>query len=57
LVLVRGWGWSAGLLAWAASNLVLSGVLLRVGGQLTKGPYLPETIAGLTKTTRALVGR
>jgi hypothetical protein len=57
LVLVQGWGWIAALLAWAASNLVLSGVLLRVGGQLTKGPYLPETIAGLTKTTRALVGR
>jgi len=31
--------------------------LLRLGGQLTKGPYLPETMAGLTKTTRALVGR
>jgi len=24
---------------------------------MTKGPYLPETLAGLTKTTRALVGR
>lgn len=57
LVLVKGWGWIAALLAWAAANLVLSGLLLRLGGQLTKGPYLPETIAGLTKTTRALVGR
>jgi hypothetical protein len=36
---------------------VLSGVLLRVGGQLTKGPYLPQTAAGLSKTTRALFGR
>jgi len=57
LVLVQGWGWIPALLAWAAANLVLSGILLRVGGQLTKGPYLPETMAGLTKTTRALVGR
>ena len=57
LVLLQGWGWIQALLAWAAANLVLSGVLLRLGGQLTKGPYLPETMAGLTKTTRALVGR
>jgi uncharacterized membrane protein YqjE len=57
LVLVQGWGWIPALLAWAAANLVFSGILLRVGGQLTKGPYLPETMAGLTKTTRALVGR
>ena len=57
LVLVQGWGWIQALLAWAAANLVLSGLLLRLGGQLTKGPYLPETMAGLTKTTRALVGR
>jgi len=56
-VLVQGWGWIPALLAWAAANLVLSGILLRLGGQLTKGPYLPETMAGLTKTTRALVGR
>ena len=57
LVLVQGWGWIQALLAWAAANLLLSGALLRLGGQLTKGPYLPETMAGLTKTTRALVGR
>ncbi|MEN9387448.1 MAG: hypothetical protein RLZZ255_424 [Cyanobacteriota bacterium] len=57
LVLVQGWGWIQALLAWAAANLVLSGLLLRLGGQLTKGPYLPETMAGLMKTTRALVGR
>jgi uncharacterized membrane protein YqjE len=57
LVLVKGWSWISALLAFAAANLVLSGVLLRIGGQLSKGPYLPETMAGLTKTTRALVGR
>ena len=57
LVLIQGWGWIPALLAWAAANLVFSGILLRLGGHLTKGPYLPETMAGLTKTTRALVGR
>jgi len=57
LVLVKGWSWIAAVLAFAATNLVLSGVLLRIGGQLSKGPYLPETMAGITKTTRALVGR
>jgi hypothetical protein len=37
--------------------VVLSGFCLRIGGQLLKGPYLPETTAGLARTTRALTGR
>ena len=57
LVTARGWTWLQALAGLAAFNLVLTGVMLRIGGQLTKGPYLPETMAGLTKTTRALVGR
>jgi uncharacterized membrane protein YqjE len=57
LVLVKGWTWISALLAFALANLICSGVLLRLGGRLTKGPYLPETMAGLTKTTRAIVGR
>ena len=57
LVLVKGWTWISAVLAFSVVNLVLSGVLLRIGGLLTKGPYLPETMAGLTKTTRAIVGR
>jgi hypothetical protein len=24
---------------------------------MSRGPYLPETMAGLTKTTKALLGR
>ena len=51
------WSWIHSALALAAFNLVLTGLMLRIGGLLTKGPYLPETMAGLTKTTRALVGR
>jgi uncharacterized membrane protein YqjE len=52
-----GWGWIQAVLVLAGLNLLLTGLFLRVGGQMTKGPYLPETMAGLTKTTRALVGR
>jgi uncharacterized membrane protein YqjE len=52
-----GWSWIQSALALAALNLVLAGLFLRIGGQLTKGPYLPQTTAGLTKTTRALLGR
>jgi len=57
LHLERGWALPQASLALAALNLLLTGLFLRVGGQMTKGPYLPETMAGLTKTTRALLGR
>jgi uncharacterized membrane protein YqjE len=49
--------WIHSALAVAALNVVLAGVFLRIGGQLMKGPYLPQTTAGLSKTTRALLGR
>jgi uncharacterized membrane protein YqjE len=52
-----GWGWIQAVLVLAGLNLLLTGLFLRLGGQMTKGPYLPETMAGITKTTRALVGR
>ena len=53
------WGWSLmkGLLAMAVLDVVLAGVSLRIGGQLAKGPYLPQTLEGLSKTTRAVRGR
>ena len=53
------WGWSLmkGLLAMAVLDVVLAGVSLRIGGQLAKGPYLPQTLEGLSKTTRAVLGR
>ena len=53
----QGLTWIAAALVLAAINLVVSGVFLRVVGQLLKGPYLPQTTAGLGKTTRALLGR
>ena len=57
--LVQGQGWNLGqaLLAVAALDLTLAGASLRLGGQLTKGPYLPQTIEGLNRTSRALLGR
>ncbi len=38
-------------------NLILAGISLRIGGYLAKGPYLPETLEGLTKTTKAVLGK
>ena len=57
--LVQGQGWQLGqaLLAVAALDLTVAGASLRLGGQLTKGPYLPQTIKGLNRTSRALLGR
>ena len=52
-----GWSWLQAVLVLAAGDLALAGLLLRVGGQLLKGPYLPQTTAGLGRTTRALLGR
>jgi VIT1/CCC1 family predicted Fe2+/Mn2+ transporter len=53
----QGWPWIQASLVLAGINLLLTGLFLRVGGQMTRGPYLPETMAGLTKTTKALLGR
>ena len=38
-------------------NLGLAGMSLRIGGYLAKGPYLPETLEGIAKTTRAVFGK
>ena len=38
-------------------NLCLAGVSLRIGGHLAKGPYLPETLEGISKTTKAVLGK
>ncbi|MEB3199819.1 MAG: phage holin family protein [Synechococcaceae cyanobacterium] len=52
-----GLDWLRATALLAAIDLVLAGVSLRIGGALLKGPYLPETTAGLLRTTRALTGR
>ena len=38
-------------------NLALAGMSLRIGGYLAKGPYLPETLEGIVKTTKAVLGK
>tara|TARA_B100000579_G_C22643566_1_gene762659 strand:- start:245 stop:631 length:387 start_codon:yes stop_codon:yes gene_type:complete len=38
-------------------NLVLAGMSLKIGGHLAKGPYLPETLEGIAKTTKAVLGK
>tara|TARA_Y100001968_G_C19357872_1_gene718186 strand:- start:879 stop:1265 length:387 start_codon:yes stop_codon:yes gene_type:complete len=38
-------------------NLILAGISLRIGGYLAKGPYLPETLEGIAKTTKAVLGK
>ena len=53
------WGLSLSqaLLALASANLVLAGISLRIGGQVLKAPFLPQTLEGLSRTIRALLGR
>ena len=36
-------------------DLFLAGLSLKLGGKLAKGPYLPQTLEGLGKTTKAVV--
>ena len=45
------------LLVLAAANLVLAGLALRLGGQVLKGPFLPQTLEGISRTVRAVLGR
>ena len=52
-----GFSWLQTALLVTALNAALATICLRVGGQLLKGPFLPETTAGLMRTTRAITGR
>ena len=51
------WTLLQSLLTLAVLNVVIAGASLRIGGQLAKGPYLPQTLEGLSKATRAVMGR
>ena len=51
------WSLMRALLALAIGNVTLAGISLRLGGQLAKGPYLPQTLEGISRTTRAVLGR
>jgi hypothetical protein len=52
-----GWGWLGCALAVAGIDLAFAGLFLRIGGGMLKGPFLPETRLGLSRTSRALTGR
>ena len=51
--------WSAeyNLLIIMLVDLFLAGLSLKLGGKLAKGPYLPQTLEGLGKTTKAVLGK
>ena len=52
-----GWSLLRSLLTLAVLNMAFAGVSLRIGGQVLKGPFLPQTLDGVTKTIRALLGK
>ena len=51
------WSLLRSLLTLAVLNMAVAGVSLRIGGQVLKGPFLPQTLDGVTKTVRALLGK
>ena len=51
------WSLEWALIILALINISLAGLSLRIGGQLTKGPYLPETWEGISRTSKAVFGK
>ena len=45
------------LLLEATGNLILAGFAIRIGAQLLRGPFLPQTLDGLSKTFKAVLGK
>ena len=54
---INNWKIEYNLLAILLVDLFLAGLSLKLGGKLAKGPYLPQTIEGLGKTTKAVLGK
>ena len=53
----NNWSTEYNLLLIIFVDLFLAGLSLKLGGQLAKGPYLPQTLEGLGKTTKAVLGK
>ena len=53
----NNWDIQYNLLVIIGFDLFLAGLCLKLGGQLAKGPYLPQTLEGLGKTTKAVLGK
>ncbi len=51
------WNFEWSLFIMALIDITLAGMSLRIGGQLSKGPYLPETLEGISRTTKAVLGK
>ena len=54
---INDWKIEYNLLIILLIDLFLAGLTLKLGGKLAKGPYLPQTIEGLGKTTKAVLGK
>ena len=54
---INNWKIEYNLLIILFIDLFLSGLSLKLGSKLAKGPYLPQTIEGLGKTTKAVLGK
>ena len=54
---MNDWNIEYNLLIILLADLFLAGLSLKLGGKLAKGPYLPQTIEGLGKTTKAVLGK
>ena len=53
----NNWSTENNLLLIIGIDLFLAGLSLKLGGKLAKGPYLPQTLEGLGKTTKAVLGK
>ena len=53
----NNWNPEYNLLLIILIDLLLAGLSLKLGGKLAKGPYLPQTLEGLGKTTKAVFGK
>ena len=53
----NNWKAEYNLLLIISIDLFIAGLSLKLGGKLAKGPYLPQTLEGLGKTTKAVLGK
>ena len=53
----NNWNIEYNLLLIILIDLFFAGLSLKLGGKLAKGPYLPQTLEGFGKTTKAVLGK
>ena len=57
LIKLNDWNNEYNLMIIIFVDLLFAGLSLKLGGKLAKGPYLPQTLEGLGKTTKAVLGK